>query len=148
MELTVYLAGQVHDDWRKDFAQKASDRGLKCNFVGPQPGHDLSDGIGEAILGEAPSPRWKDELASQVNNLRTRVHMQKADVVVAYYGEKYRQWNVAMDSGLALAQDKPLILVRDEGLHHALKELSQRAQMTVETFDQAIEALTYISIES
>ena len=45
---------------------------------------------GEKILAEQqPTPRWKDEVASQVNNLRTRVLMGKADVVIALFGDKY-----------------------------------------------------------
>ena len=144
MELTIYLAGQVHDDWRDRFREQAEARGLPLALVGPQPEHDLSDAIGEAILGEQPTPRWKDEVASQMNNLRTRVWMARADLVVACFGEKYRQWNGAMDAGLALAMDKPLILVRDPSLHHALKELSQRAQATVDTAEQALEAIAYI----
>ena len=144
MELTIYLAGQVHDDWRDRFREQAEARGLPLVLVGPQPEHDLSDAIGEAILGEQPTPRWKDEVASQMNNLRTRVWMARADLVVACFGEKYRQWNGAMDAGLALAMDKPLIIVRDPSLHHALKELSQRAQATVDTAEQALEAIAYI----
>jgi hypothetical protein len=35
-------------------------------------------------------------------------------------------------------------LVRPESLHHPLKEISQRAQVTVETVDQALDALAYI----
>ncbi|WP_369293189.1 YtoQ family protein [Clostridium boliviensis] len=39
---------------------------------------------------------------------------------------------------------KPLILVRPESLHHPLKELAQRAQVVVETPEQALEALAYV----
>ena len=83
MELTVYLAGQIHDDWRDEIRAEAERQGLPIAFVGPQDDHATSDDIGEAILGEQPNARWKDETASQVNNLRTRVLMAKADVVVA-----------------------------------------------------------------
>jgi YtoQ family protein len=144
MELTVYLAGQIHDDWRAEIRAKAEERGLPITFVGPQEDHDLSDGIGEKIIGEQPSARWRDEVASQMNNLRTRVLMNRADVVIALFGEKFRQWNTAMDAALAIASDTPLIIIRPEGHIHALKELSNRAQVTVETIDQALEALEYI----
>jgi YtoQ family protein len=144
MELTIYLAGQVHDDWRDRFRAMAEERGLPLVFVGPQPEHDLSDAIGERIIGAQPNPRWKDEVASQMNSLRTRVWMARADIVVACFGEKFRQWNAAMDAGIALAMDKPLVLVRDPSLHHALKELSQRSQATVDTLEQALEAIAYV----
>lgn len=144
MELTVYLAGQIHDDWRDEIRAETEKRGLPITFVGPQDDHATSDDIGETILGEQPNARWKDETASQVNNLRTRVLMAKADVVVALFGEKYRQWNTAMDAATGIAMNKPVILIRDPKLHHALKELSQRAQLVVETPAQAVQALEYI----
>ncbi|PCJ10763.1 MAG: hypothetical protein COB10_10905 [Planctomycetota bacterium] len=144
MRLTVYLAGQIHDDWRDQLRQQAEERGIAVDFVGPQDEHDLSDGIGEQILGEQESARWRDELASQVNNLRTRILMQRADAVVAQFGEKFRQWNAAMDAGIAIALGKPLIVVRDPSLHHALKEISQRAQMTVDRPQQVLDALEYV----
>lgn len=144
MRLTVYLAGQIHDDWRDQLRQQAEARGIAVDFVGPQDEHDLSDGIGEQILGEQENARWRDELASQVNNLRTRILMQRADAVVAQFGEKFRQWNAAMDAGIAIALGKPLIVVRDPSLHHALKEVSQRAQMTVDEPEQVLDALEYV----
>ncbi|MEE8141628.1 MAG: YtoQ family protein [Planctomycetota bacterium] len=143
MHLTVYLAGQIHDDWREQLRAEARRRELPLHFVGPQEEHALSDHIGEQILGEQPNSRWKDEMASQVNNLRTRVHLERADVVVAFFGEKFRQWNTAMDATLALAAGKPVILIRDPSLHHALKELSQRVQLVVERPEQALDALEY-----
>ena len=144
MKLTVYLAGQIHDDWRDRLRAEAMQREIDVEFVGPQDEHDLSDGIGEQILGEQESARWKDEVASQVNNLRTRVLMSRSDAVVAQFGEKFRQWNAAMDAGIAIALGKPLIIVRDPSLHHALKELSQRAQMTVDRPEQVLDALEYV----
>ena len=144
MELTVYLAGQIHDDWRNEIRAEALARRLAVQFVGPQEDHGLSDSIGENILGEQPNARWKDELASQVNNLRTRVLLNRADVVIALFGEKYRQWNTAMDAATGVALGKPVIIIRSPEHHHALKELSQRAQLVVETPAQAVEALAYI----
>ena len=70
--------------------------------------------------------------------------MQRADAVVAQFGEKFRQWNAAMDAGIAIALGKPLIVARDPSLHHALKEISQRAQMTVDEPEQVLDALEYV----
>jgi hypothetical protein len=39
---------------------------------------------------------------------------------------------------------KSLIVIRPESLHHPLKELSQKANITVETVEQAMRALSYI----
>ena len=144
MELTVYLAGQIHDDWRDEVAQKAKERNLPLTFVAPQTNHDRSDNIGEDILGKQPSNLYKDDAASDVNNFRTQVLMQKADIVIALFGEKYRQWNTAMDVSTAIAMNKPTIIIRPESLIHPLKELSNKANVTVETVDQAIDVIGYI----
>lgn len=147
MRLTVYLAGQIHDDWRKIFKEKANQLDLPITFVGPMENHDRSDNIGEEVLGKQPNAILKDEVASQFNNLRTQILLNKSDVVIALFGEKYKQWNSAMDAATAVALQKPLILIRPESLHHPLKELSQKAQITVETVDQALQALAYIFAE-
>lgn len=144
MELTVYLAGEIHSDWRDQLKAKAKEKNLPLTFVGPQTNHDLSDDIGEKILGKQPGNYYRDDAASAVNNLRTQVLMQKADVVIALFGEKYRQWNTAMDASAVITLNKPTILVRPEEFIHPLKELSNKANITVETIDQALDVLAYI----
>lgn len=144
MELTVYLAGEIHTNWREEVKEKAKERELPLHFVGPQTNHDRSDSIGEDILGEQPGPLYKDDKASDVNNFRTQVLMQKADIVIALFGEQYKQWNTAMDASAAITLNKPTIIVRPEKLIHPLKELSNKANVTVETVDQAVDVLAYI----
>lgn len=144
MRLTVYLAGEIHSSWREEIKQKAAALKFPIDFVGPMEDHDRSDHIGEEILGKQPNAVFRDAAASSFNNLRTEVLMQKADLVIALFGEKYKQWNTAMDASAAIAFGKPLILIRPEALHHPLKELSRKASVTVENVDQAIKALAYI----
>ncbi|MCD8502163.1 MAG: YtoQ family protein [Bacillaceae bacterium] len=144
MELTVYLAGQIHDDWREEVAKKAKEKKLPLVFVGPQTNHDRSDAIGEEVLGKQPGTLYKDDAASDINNFRTQVLMQKSDIVIALFGEKYKQWNTAMDASTAMAMNKPTIIIRPESLIHPLKELSNKANVTVETIDQALNAIGYI----
>ncbi|HEU5138559.1 MAG TPA: YtoQ family protein [Bacillales bacterium] len=144
MELTVYLAGQIHDNWRGELKNEAEKQSLPLQFVGPMENHDRSDNIGEEILGTQPDKVFKDEAASAVNNLRTQVLLGKSDVVIALFGEKYKQWNTAMDASAAITLGKPLILVRPESLHHPLKELANKAQVVVESPKQALQVLSYI----
>lgn len=146
MNLTVYLAGQIHDDWRDQLEKKAKEKELPLTFVAPQTNHDLSDDIGENILGKQPGNVYRDDAASSINNLRTQVLMQKADVVIALFGEQYKQWNTAMDASAAITMNKPTIIIRPESLVHPLKELSNKANVTVETVDQALEVLNYIYV--
>lgn len=144
MKLVVYLAGEIHSEWRKEIKEKAKAHQLPIDFVGPMENHEYSDKIGDIILGTQPDNLHSDEVASRINNLRTQMLIGKADLVIALFGEKYRQWNTAMDSSTAISQGKPLILIRPEELHHPLKELSQKANVTVETVEQAIQVLSYI----
>lgn len=144
MKLTVYLAGEIHTNWREELKQKAEEKNLPLTFVTPQTNHDRSDDIGEIILGEQPGKVYKDDAASDINNFRTQVLLQKADVVIALFGEQYRQWNTAMDASAAITMNKPTIIIRPESLIHPLKELSNKANVTVETVDQALQVLEYI----
>ncbi|GAF15248.1 hypothetical protein JCM19045_4598 [Bacillus sp. JCM 19045] len=109
--------------------------------------HEKSDRIGEDIIGEQPNNILKDEAASSINNLRTHIWLKKADIVVALFGEEYKQWNTAMDAAKAIEAGIPVILIRPEKLHHALKELSNKAQVVVETPLQAIQTIEYIFAE-
>ena len=142
--ITIYLAGEVHSDWREQLRERVRALDLPVEFVAPQEEHDRSDSVGEDILGQQPSGRFRDLAGANVNTLRTRVMLRRADVVVAYFGDKYRQWNTAADAGAAVALGLPLLLVRSPDLIHALKELDAMATLTVETLDQAAEAIAYI----
>jgi YtoQ family protein len=142
VELVVYLAGEIHSEWRSELKEKATN--LPFTFVGPMLDHDRSDHIGEEILGEQTSSILKDEAASGINNFRTELLIKKADVVIALFGANYKQWNTAMDASTAISLQKPLILIRPKDLHHPLKELSNKANVTVETVDQALKVLKYV----
>jgi YtoQ family protein len=144
MQLTVYLAGEIHSNWREEITTKAEERKLSLTFVAPQTNHDRSDNVGEDILGKQPGSLYKDDAASDINNFRTQVLMQKSDIVIALFGEKYKQWNTAMDASTAIAMNKPTIIIRPESLIHPLKELSNKANVTVESVDQALEVISYI----
>lgn len=148
MNFIVYLAGEIHSSWRDELKAKSQTLQLPVTFVGPMENHDRSDNIGAEILGEQPNPVFHDLAASNINNLRTEILLKKADLVIALFGETYRQWNTAMDASTALAWNKPLILIRPEKLHHPLKELSEKANVTVTSVDQAIKALAYIFEQS
>lgn len=142
--LTIYLAGEIHSPWREQLRKLVAERGLDVRFVGPQENHDRSDAVGEDILGAQPSARYRDLVGAGVNNLRTRVLMRKADMTVAYFGDKYKQWNTAADAGASAAAGIPLLLVRSPDHVHALKELDALATFTVETLEQAAEAIAYV----
>jgi YtoQ family protein len=145
-DLTIYLAGEIHGDWRDRLRSHIDFLGLPADiqYVGPQEDHDRSDDVGDNILGTQPGPRYRDLMGGKVNLLRRRVLMNRADLVVAYFGPDYKQWNTAADAGAAAAMDIPVILVRDAQHVHALKDLDAFAAITVETLQQAAEVIGYI----
>ena len=106
--ITIYTAGEIHSDWRDRFEGALKAAGVTATLVGPNADHDRSDSVGEDILGEQPSPRYRDLMGARVNTLRTRVLFRWADLVVAYFGDKYRQWNTATDAGAPLRTIRPL----------------------------------------
>ena len=143
-DITIYAAGEIHSDWRDDRRRHLDTLEGEGEIMGPQEVHDRSDDVGEDSLGEQPDARYRDLQGARVNTLRTRVLMQRAELCVAYFGPKYKQWNTAADAGAAVALGLPLVLVRAEEHVHALKELDALATLTVETLEQAAQAIAYI----
>ena len=140
---TVYLSGEVHTDWREHITQGAEEAGLPVTFLTPVTDHDASDDCGVSILGDEEKPFWKDRKGAGVNAIRTRTLIEKADVVVVRFGEKYRQWNAAFDAGYAAALGKSLITLHDPGHTHALKEVDAAAMAVAEEPEQVVRILNY-----
>lgn len=143
-DVVIYAAGEIHTTWRDELRKHLAALDVEAEIVGPQEVHDRSDSVGEDILGDQPGARYRDLMGARVNTLRTRVLMQRADLCIAYFGPKYKQWNTASDAGAAVGGGLPLILVRAEEHIHALKELDALATLTVETLEQAAQAVAYI----
>jgi len=143
-DIVIYAAGEIHSDWRDQLRAHLEKLEIEADIVGPQEVHDRSDSVGEDVLGQQPAPRYRDLMGARVNALRTRVLMQRSEMCVAYFGPKYRQWNTAADAASAVANGLPLILVRAEDHVHALKEMDALATLTVETLEQAAQAIAYI----
>ena len=144
MGLTVYLSGQIHSDWREQIETGTEKAGLPIAFLSPVTDHDASDDCGVKILGEEDRNFWKDHKGAKVNAIRTRTMIERSDVVVVRFGDKYRQWNAAFDAGFASALGKPLITLHDPGLTHPLKEVDGAALAVTETPDQVVKILSYV----
>ena len=140
---TVYLSGEVHSDWRESIREGAEKAGLPVTFFSPVTDHDASDDCGVSILGGEEDPFWKDHKGASVNAIRTRSLIEKSDVVVVRFGDKYRQWNAAFDAGYASALGKPIITLHDPSLIHALKEVDAASLAVAETPEQVTRILTY-----
>lgn len=146
--LVVYLAGEIHSDWRKEIAQAVERLGLPIQLSSPVTNHAASDDCGVDILGAESDAFWKDRKGAGINAIRTRSAIQNADVVVVKFGDKYRQWNAAFDAGVAVTLGKPLVTLHDTGLDHALKEIDAAACATARSSDQVVELFRYITQQS
>ena len=139
----VYLSGEIHSDWRDRIADGLSEAGLPVELSAPVTNHANSDDCGAAILGEEDNPFWRDHKGAKVNAIRTRTLIEKADVVVVRFGDKYKQWNAAFDAGFAAALGKPIVVLHDPALTHALKEVDGAALAVAQTPEQVVEILSY-----
>ena len=114
------------------------------SFLSPVTDHASSDDCGVAILGEESEAFWKDHKGARVNAIRTRTLIERSDVVVVRFGDKYRQWNAAFDACYAAALNKPVITLHDAALTHALKEVDSAARATARTPQQVAAVLRYV----
>lgn len=145
MNYSIYLSGEIHSDWREQIETGIEEAGLDVTIYSPITHHESSDEVGVKILGEEEKPFWKDHKAAKINALRTQTLIQRADVVVVRFGDKYKQWNAAFDAGIAIGQGIPLIVMHDPSLTHPLKEVDGAAMAVTETPQQVVEILKYIS---
>jgi YtoQ family protein len=143
----VYLAGEIHSDWRERIAQGVERAGLPVELLAPVTDHPASDDVGIDILGPEADGFWKDHKGAGVNAVRTQTMLRQADVVVVRFGEQYRQWNAAFDAGFAAALGKPIVTLHDSQLTHALKEVDRAAMATAETPEQVVEILRYATLK-
>ena len=140
--MRIYLSGEIHTDWRDQIIAACGD--LNLSFDGPVTDHAASDDCGVEILGAEPNKFWHDRKGAQLNAIRTRTGIEQADVVVVRFGEKYKQWNAAFDSGYAAALGKPHIVMHQDEHQHALKEVDAAALVVAQTPQQVAAALRYV----
>ncbi len=144
MALTVYLSGEIHTDWREKIESGTEKAGLPVAFLAPVTNHNASDDCGVNILGAEEMDFWKDHKGAKVNAIRTRTMIERSDVVVVRFGDKYRQWNAAFDAGYASALGKPVITLHDPELTHPLKEVDGASLAVAETPEQVVRILSYV----
>ena len=143
MQWTVYLSGEIHTDWREQIEAGVKRLGLPVTLLAPVTDHEASDKCGVRTFGDEPDKFWEDNKGAGLNAIRTRTLIQRADIVVVRFGDKYRQWNAAFDAGFASALGKSLIILHPDNLDHALKEVDRAALAVAREPDQVVEALRY-----
>ena len=143
MKLKVYLSGEIHTNWRDEIIEKCKNEKLDIEFSSPTTNHELSDDIGVKILGKEDKKFWHDNKGAKINSIKTRNAIQKADIVIVRFGEKYKQWNAAFDAGYASALNKSLIIIHNDEHQHALKEVDAAAVAVTKNNDEVINILKY-----
>lgn len=146
-EWDIYLSGEIHSNWREQIEKAAYKENLPVQFFSPVTDHEKSDNCGDKILGAEKDKFWKDHKSAKINAIRTRTLIDEADIVVVYFGDKYKQWNAAFDAGYAVSSGTLLIVIHHPDNTHALKEVDASALAVVETVEQVVAILKYVTRE-
>jgi len=142
----IYLSGEIHTDWRDQIIAGATAAELPVSFTSAVTDHDASDAAGD-VLGAETDAFWRDHKSSKVNAIRTRVQLEKCDLAIIRFGDKYKQWNAAFDAGYCSALSKPYITLHDDSIIHPLKEVDAGALAWAQTPAQVVEVLTYVTLK-
>ena len=141
MSVNVYLSGEIHTDWRQQIIQGCE--GSDISFSSAVTDHEASDAAGD-LLGDEGKSYWRDHKSAKVNAIRTKTLIERCDIAIIRFGEKYKQWNAAFDAGYCAAMGKPYITLHGEDIIHPLKEVDAAAFAWATTTDQVIEILKYV----
>ena len=139
----MYLSGEIHTDWRQQIVAGAKAHKLPVTFTSAVTDHEASDAAGD-LLGAEISNFWRDHKSAKVNGIRTKTLLDKCDVAIVRFGDKYKQWNAAFDAGYCSAIGKPYITLHEEDIIHPLKEVDAAAMAWAKTPGQVVEILNYI----
>jgi len=142
--IKVYLAGEIHTNWRDELIDLSISENLDIQFFSPITDHESSDNCGVEILGDEDKNFWKDNKGANINSIRTKKLIKDSDLVVVKFGEKYKQWNAAFDAGYAAALNKSIIVIHNEDHQHALKEIDAAASAVASNTKQVVRILKYI----
>ena len=140
----VYLAGEIHSNWRYEIIDMCSNANLNVEFTSPITNHENSDNCGLEILGAEDKNYWKDNKGANINSIRTKKLIKDSDLLIVKFGEKYKQWNAAFDAGYAAALNKSIIVIHSEDHQHALKEIDAAASAVASNTKQVVRILKYI----
>lgn len=141
--MNIYLSGEIHTDWRNQIIRACEEAQLPLTFSSAVTDHDASDAAGDG-LGPETDNFWRDHKSAKVNAIRTKNLIEKCDIAIIRFGDKYKQWNAAFDAGYCAALNKPYITLHDESIIHPLKEVDGAAMAWAATPEQVVELLSYV----
>ena len=94
MSWNIYLSGEIHTNWRQDIIDASA--GLDVTFSAPVTDHGASDDCGVTVMGAEPHKSWHDHKGEKLNAIRSLTLIERADIVVVRFGDKYQQLNAAV----------------------------------------------------
>ena len=144
MKWNVYLSGEIHTDWRDKIKKGTEKLDLPILYTSAVLDHESSDAAGDH-LGSEENNFWRDHKSSKVNCIRTRTLIEKCDIAIVRFGNKFKQWNAAFDAGCCAALSKPYITLHDEDIIHPLKEVDASAMAWAQSSEQVVDILKYIT---
>ena len=144
MHWNIYLSGEIHSDWREKIMAGCQALNLPVTFTTAVTDHDASDAAGD-VMGVPENNFWRDHQSSKVNAIRIRTLIEKCDLAIIRFGNKYKQWNAAFDAGYCAALGKPYITLHDEELIHALKEVDGPALGWAKAPEQVVTIIEYVT---
>ena len=147
MTLNVYLSGEIHTNWRDEIREGARKMGLDIMFTSANTSHEASDAAGDC-LGEETNQFWRDHRSARVNSMRTKTLIEKSDIVIIRFGDKYRQWNAAFDAGYCAALGKPYITMHEDELIHPRKEVDAHGMARARSSEEILHILAYVAGEN
>ncbi|WP_086929437.1 YtoQ family protein [Agarilytica rhodophyticola] len=141
MSFNVYLSGEIHTNWREEIIKGCE--GHDFSFFSAVTNHEASDAAGD-LLGHEEKSFWRDHKSAKVNAIRIKTLIEKSDIAIIRFGDKYKQWNAAFDAGYCAALGKPYITLHSEDIIHPLKEVDAAAFAWATTTEQVVEMLNYV----
>ena len=144
MSFNVYLSGEIHTDWREMIIEGCKQGDF--SFSSAVTDHEASDSAGD-LLGNEEKSFWRDHKSAKVNAIRTKTLIEKCDIAIIRFGDKYKQWNAAFDAGYCAAMGKPYITLHRQDIIHPLKEVDAAALAWATTPEQVVEILNYVISE-
>ena len=142
--MRVYLAGEIHSNWREELIDLCISANIDIQFSSPVTNHENSDNCGIEILGAEEKNFWKDQKSAKINSIRNQKSIKDCDIVIVKFGDKYKQWNAAFEAGYAAALKKSIIVIHSNEHQHALKEVDSAASVVASNNEQVVRVLKYI----
>ena len=103
--LKVYLAGEIHTNWREEIIENCKKENLDIQFSSPVTDHPSSDDCGVEILGAEEKNIWKDRKGANINSIRT-----KKSIIVIHNEDHQHALKEVNAAAAAVASDQAQVV--------------------------------------